>query len=214
MKKILFIAALMVLKLFPALGQTAWVLKTEKDGIRVYSGLVADSKIKAIKVVGEFNAAPWQIVSLIMDVNTSQQWVYHLKASQVIKQVSPCELYYYAEVNLPWPAANRDFVAHLIVTQNTDAKAVTIDGPAVTGFIPIKKGVVRIDNSVGKWVITALEGDRAQVEYTIHLDPGGSLPSWLVNMFAAEAPMNIFKNMRIQLQKTAYKNIILAAVKN
>jgi len=123
-------------------------------------------------------------------------------------------LYYYAEVNLPWPAANRDFVAHLTVIQNPDTKTVTIDGPAVPGFVPIKKDVVRIDNSVGKWIITPLEGGRTQVEYSIHVDPGGSLPSWLVNMFATEVPMHIFKNMRLQLQKPAYRNSDFAAAGN
>jgi hypothetical protein len=214
MKKIFFIAVLMILKLLPALGQSEWTLRAEKDGIKVYSILMPDSKIKAIKVIGDFNAAPGQVVALLMDVNTSPQWVYHLKSSWIIKQVSPGELYYYAEVNLPWPAANRDFVAHLTVIQNPDTKAVTIDGPAVPGFVPIKKGVVRIDNSVGKWIITPLEEGWIQVEYSIHVDPGGSLPSWLVNMFATEAPMRIFKNMRVQLQKPAYRNINLAAAGN
>jgi hypothetical protein len=212
MKKIFFIAVLMVLKLLPVSGQSEWALKSEKDGIKVYTSLMPDSKIKAIKVTGDFNATPRQIAALIMDINTSPQWVYHLKSSWIIKQVSPGELYYYAEVNLPWPAANRDFVAHLTVTQNPDTKAVTIDGPAVPGFVPIKKGVVRIDNSVGKWIITPLEGGQTEVEYAIHVDPGGSLPSWLVNMFATEAPMHIFKNMKVQLQKPAYRNIDLAAL--
>jgi hypothetical protein len=214
MKKILFIAVLMVLKLLPVSGQSEWALRAEKDGIKIYTSLVPDSKIKALKVISDFNAAPSQMVALLMDINTSPQWVYHLKSSWIIKQVSPGELYYYAEVNLPWPAANRDFVAHLTVTQNPDTKVVTIDGPAVPGFVPIKKGVVRIDNSVGKWIITPLEGGRTQVEYTIHLDPGGSVPSWLVNMFATEAPMHIFKGMRVQLQKPAYRNSVLAALGN
>jgi len=214
MKKVFFIALLLVSKLIPVFGQSDWTLRTEKDGIKIYTSQVPGSKVKAIKVECDYNATASQLVALLMDVNTSADWVYRTKSSELVKQVSPSELYYYSEVSLPWPAADRDFVAHLIVTQNPDTKVVTIDGPAVSGFVPIKKGIVRINDSRGKWVITPLGADQIRVEYTIHVDPGGSLPSWLVNMFATEGPMNVFSNIKLQLQKRAYKNIELAYVEN
>jgi hypothetical protein len=212
--KILLVSLLFLLTLSAAFGQTDWKLSTEKDGIKVYTSVMPDSKIKAIKVECELNATQAQLVALVMDVNTATDWVYHVKSVKLIKQVSPNELYYYSEVNLPWPAANRDFVAHLTVSQNPDTKVVTIDGPAVPGFVPAKKGIVRIDNSIGKWIITPLSPGQINVEYSIHVDPGGSLPSWLVNMFATEAPLQIFKNLKLQLQKPTYKNTDLALAGN
>jgi ribosome-associated toxin RatA of RatAB toxin-antitoxin module len=214
MYKILFIALLFGLKLNPALAQNDWTLKTEKEGIKIYTSQVPDSKIKAIKVEANFNASASQMVALLMDVKTSPDWVYHVKSAILVRQVSPSELYYYSEVNLPWPATNRDFVAHLTVTQNPDTKVVTIDAPAVTGFVPLKEGVVRVSDSKGKWIITPLGPDQIKVEYTIHVDPAGSLPSWMVNMFATEGPLKIFRNMRLQLQKQVYRNIELAFLAN
>jgi len=212
MYKVFFVTLLLVLKLNPIFAQGGWELHTDKDGIKIYTSAVPDSKVKAIKVDAEFNATASQLVALIMDVNSSADWVYHTKSAAVIKQVSPSELYYYSEVNLPWPAANRDFVAHLIVSQNPDTKVITIDGPAVSGFVPLKKGIVRIEHSVGKWTITPVGTDKIKVEYNIHVDPGGSLPSWLVNMFATEGPVKIFKGIKSQLQKPFYRNTELAFV--
>jgi hypothetical protein len=214
MKKAFFISLLLVMKLIPVSGQGDWKLRTEKDGIKIYTSAVPDSKVKAIKVECGYNATVSQLVALLMDVNTAPEWVYHTKSCVLIKQVSPSELYYYSEVNLPWPAANRDFVAHLTVTQNPDTKVVTIDGPAVAGFVPVKAGIVRVTDSKGKWVITPSGTDQIKVEYTIHVDPGGALPSWLVNMFATEGPLKIFRSIKFQLQKRAYKNIVLAFVEN
>jgi hypothetical protein len=213
-KEVFFISLLLLLKLSPAMGQTDWKLNTEKDGIKIYTSIVPDSKVKAIKVECELNATSSQLVALVMDLKTAPDWVYHTKSCELIKQVSPSEIYYYSEINLPWPAANRDFVAHLTVTQNPDTKVITIDGPAVPGFIPVKNGIVRIDHSTGKWTITPLGANQIKVEYSIHVDPGGSLPSWLVNMFAKEGPLQIFKNLKLQLQKSAYRNTDLAAVRN
>jgi hypothetical protein len=214
MKKILIIALLALVKLNPVFGQSDWQLKAEKEGIKIYTSDVAGSKIKALKVEADFNATPSQLVALIMDVNTSPEWVYHVKSCTVVKRISPSELYYYSEVNLPWPVANRDFVAHLKVTQNPDTKVVTIDGPAVEGLVPVKEGIVRVNESKGEWVITPIGADQIKVVYSIHVDPGGSLPSWLVNMFATEGPMKIFKGIRSQLQKPVYKNTEFAFVAN
>ena len=202
----IFAALLLIVGTLPAFAQTEWQLRTEKDGVKIYSSEVPNSKIKAIQVIGDFYTTPAQLANIVMDVNTATEWVYHLKSSTLIKKVSPNELYYYAEVSLPWPTENRDFVAHLVVTQNPQTKAITIDGPAVPGYVPEKKGIVRIDNSVGKWIITPIGQNEVRVEYSIHVDPGGSLPSWLVNMFADQAPLQIFKNLREQLQKPNYKN--------
>jgi ribosome-associated toxin RatA of RatAB toxin-antitoxin module len=212
--KLFFMLLLLVLGLKSASAQNDWKLSTEKEGIKIYTSMLPDSKVKAIKVEANFDATPSQLVALVMDVNTAPDWVYHVKSAKLVKQVSPTELYYYSEVNLPWPVANRDFVAHLTVTQDPGTKVVTIDGPAVTGVVPVKKGIVRIDNSIGKWIITPMGQNQVHVEYSIHVDPGGALPAWLVNIFATDAPMKIFKSLKVQLTKPDYKNTVFAFVKN
>jgi hypothetical protein len=195
-------------------AQADWKLSTDQEGIKIYTSLVPGSKVKAIKVECTLDATASQLVAMVMDVKNSPDWVYRTKSSVLIRQVSPSELYYYSEVNLPWPAANRDFVAHLVVNQDPDTKVVTIDAPVVTGLVPVKKGIVRIDHSNGKWIITPAGNDHVKVEYSIHVDPGGDLPSWLVNMFATEGPLQIFRNLKLELQKPSYKNVFVAFVEN
>jgi START domain len=213
MYKILLSSLFLLVIQLHVFGQSDWKLNTEKEGIKIYTSQIPDSRIKAIKVECEIQATPAQLVAVLMDVNNSTEWVYHTKSCALIKQVSPSELYYYSEVNLPWPAANRDFVAHLTVSQNTATKVVEINGPAVPGFVPQKKGVVRIDHSSGKWTITPC-GDHIKVEYALHVEPGGSIPAWMVNMFATDGPMQIFKNLKLELQKPAYKNAVLPSFEN
>jgi ribosome-associated toxin RatA of RatAB toxin-antitoxin module len=212
MNKILLILLFLLPGGFTAFAQGEWKLRTEKDGIKIYTSQVPESKVKAVKVECEINATASQLVALVMDVNTSTDWVYHTKSCSLIRQVSPTELYYYSEVSLPWPAANRDFVAHLTVSQNPGTKVVVIDGPAVPGFVPLKNGIVRIKESQGKWTITPIGDDKIKVEYTLHVEPGGDLPSWIVNMFATEGPMQIFKKLRLELQKPPYKNAVFAFI--
>lgn len=214
MHKILFTSLVVFLIQSNVFGQGSWKLSEEKDGIKIYTSSVPDSKVKAIKVECEIKATQTQLVALLMDINSSADWVYHTKMAKVIKQVSPSELYYYSEVNLPWPAANRDFVAHLTVSQNPVTKVVVIDGPVVANMMPLKKGVVRINNSRGKWTIIPKGIDEVKIEYTLHTDPAGNLPAWMVNMFATEGPLKIFENLKQQIQKSDYKNASLPFIDN
>src|ERR1700739_618840 len=112
MKRKIFFIILMIVQVIPVAAQDDWKLQKDKDGIKVYSAAVPDSKIRAIKVVANYDASAEEIADIVMDINTASEWVSHLKSSYLVKRVSQNELYYYAEVNLPWPAANRDFVAH------------------------------------------------------------------------------------------------------
>lgn len=93
MYRTLLVALMLVLKAVVVAAQCDWKLSTEREGIKIYTGGVPGSTIKAIKVEAMFNATAAQLVALIMDVNTSPDWVYHTKSSKLIKQVSASELY-------------------------------------------------------------------------------------------------------------------------
>ena len=95
--KALFMTAFLFLIHGVVWGQSAWELNTENEGIKIYTQQFPDSKVKAIKVESEVKATLSQLVALLMDVNTSVEWLYHTKSSILIKRVSPAELYYYSE---------------------------------------------------------------------------------------------------------------------
>ena len=193
-------------------AQTDWKLRTEKDGIKIFSSEVGYSKVKAIKVECNIKASATQLVAALLDIKNSPKWIYHTKSASLVKQVSPSELYYYSEVDLPWPVENRDFVAHLTVTQNKETKVVTMNGPAVPGFVELKDGIVRIEKSQGLWVITPLANNEIKVVYTLQVDPGGLLPPWLVNLLATEGPLQTFKNLKTAVQNPAYKTVKYAFI--
>lgn len=208
------IILLLVLNIGNTYAQTDWKLKKDNDGIRVYVGEVQGSKFKAVKVECMLNASASQLVKVLFDVSNCPDWVDHTKSCSLLKQVSPSELYYYSEVDIPWPAKNRDFVAHLTAHQNPETKVVTVDGPAVSGYVSEKKGIVRIQSSKGLWIITPLSKSRVNVIYTLQVDPGGNIPAWLVNMLAADSPMKSFEGLKEELKKPAYQHARLAFIQD
>jgi hypothetical protein len=213
MKKYITIFSTAVLLSLSSVAQPDWKLKQNKDGVEIYTKTVENSNFKAIRVKCGIPATLSQLVTVIMDVNTAAEWVYSTKSSTLLKKVSPSELFYYSEVALPWPVSNRDFVAHLKVTQDPHTKVVTIDGPVAHGMAPLKKDVIRVNNSSGKWVLTP-QKNYTKIEYTLETDPGGSLPAWLVNLFVAKGPHETFIKLKEQLKKPQYKGADLAYIQD
>lgn len=187
-------------------AQSNWSFLTEKEGIRVYAREVSGSRIKALKVECTLQSSLSALVALLLDVSGTTQWVSHTQSCVLLRQVSGGELYYYSEVSLPWPCQNRDFVAHVKVSQDNATGVVTVDAPAVTGWIAPKKGVVRVPRSQGLWTISPAGYRQIKVSYTLQVDPGGALPAWLVNSLAANGPIESFRNMKRMLQKAPYRD--------
>lgn len=192
---------------WPAVAQNNWKFAKEEDGIKVYSRAVPESKVKALKVECVINSGAAQLVALLMDVKAAERWVSHTKSCSLIRKVSAAELYYYSEVSLPWPLENRDFVAHVKVWQDPATKVITLDAPAIPGVIAAKKGIVRVSQSKGLWIITPLDKGRVKVSYSLQVDPGSIIPAWAVNSLSAQGPLESFQNMRRELPK--YKNVSL-----
>jgi len=194
---------------------TDWMLKENSDGIRIYTRSVENSKFKAIKVECTLNCTLTQLVFALMDIKGSTRWLYHTSSNYLVKQVSPGDLYYYSMIEAPWPVTNRDFVAHLIISQNAATRVVTLDASCNDpDLVPRKPGVVRITYSIGKWILIPLSADhKVKIVYTVHADPGGSIPAWLSNMVVTEGPLQSVKKLRECLQLPAYKNAKVTYIK-
>ncbi|WP_229212792.1 START domain-containing protein [Dyadobacter soli] len=179
-----------------ALAQAEWTRVAARDGIKVYAKTIPDSKIKAMKAECTLDAGVDEVVALLLDVKAAERWVCHTKSCKLIRKVSDTELFYHTEVSLPWPLDNRDFVTHLKIIKHENNGTVTVESPAVPGILPERKGIVRINTSVNRWLIRPLPNGKAWVEYTLQVDPGGHIPAHVVNMFACRAPIETFQNMR------------------
>jgi hypothetical protein len=205
MRCLIVLAVLYFSIIFNASAQRGWKLVTESEGIKVFSQSVPNSKINALRVECEVEGSLGQVVTMLLDVEAAEKWVYHTKSCNLIKKISPSELYYYSEVSMPWPIANRDFVAHIRVSQDKVSKVVTVDAPAVPGFVEPKNDIVRISHSKGLWVLLPLPRGKVGIVYTLQVDPGGDIPAWVVNMFSAQGPLHSFRKMKQELRAGKYR---------
>jgi hypothetical protein len=197
-----------------AQAQADWELKQDKDGIRVYTKLMDNSPIKAVKTVCTINTSLTALTAVLLDIKSTPDWVYATKKISLLKQTSLSELFYYSEIEIPWPVSNRDFIVLLSVTQDPKTKVVSVIGYNKPDYLPENKNIVRIQHSYSKWLITPVQNGQVRIEYILEADPGGTVPAWLINMFATKGPFETFKNLREQVKKPVYHHTSLPFIKD
>lgn len=195
-----------------AWAQPDWKLNTNKEGIKVYTSLSEKSAFKAIKTIGNVESSMSRLAMVLMDVSNTEEWVYGAKNPKLLKQFTPTDLIYYAEAALPWPMSHRDFIIRITMTQDPVTKVVSMVTENLPKYIAEKKGIVRIQRSTGIWKLTPVEKGVIKVEYTLQVDPGGLLPAWLVNLFAATGPFQSLKGLRQEVKLPKYQQAKLPGI--
>jgi hypothetical protein len=205
MKKTLFLVLILCASIF-ARAEITWELKKDKDGIKVYTGNIPNSNIKAVKVTCVLSARLSQLTALLLDTRAHEQWVYNTKTSYLIQQLSTNRLIYYSEVTMPWPLTNRDIVVEMNISQQSATKVIYVSAANAEAYVPIHKDIVRVPLSKVNWIITPIGNNQLSVEYIGQADPGGSVPAWLVNSFSTKGPFETFKKLKELVVSPAYRH--------
>jgi len=201
----LTIIVLLCLLSMHANGQGDWKLKRNEEGIKVFTASSDQSEFKSIKVECTVNARLSQLVALLLDVDEQHNWVYGSQSSRLVKKPAANEIIFYAEVSVPWPCANRDYIAHITVSQKSPL-LVTIDSHGEPDMLPRVDGKVRVKTSIAHWDVISLGNGQLKIIYTVQFDPSGSVPAWLVNMFLTKGPFQTFQKLRTEVSKPTYQN--------
>ena len=189
--------------------QPNWQLAKEQDGIKVFLKNAEGSGIKMMRVECDVAARQEALLALLLDIPASEKWIPQTKTWRYLRRPSLTECYYYSELSLPWPVSNRDYVVHLKAWQQPATKVITVDADILAGEVPEIEGIVRVKVSTVKWVLSPTHNGHTKLIYQLFTDPGGSIPSWVVNYFAKQAAFDIVKKMRELVQQPPYRDATL-----
>jgi ribosome-associated toxin RatA of RatAB toxin-antitoxin module len=203
----LFVVVFLLLFSQLSYAKTTWQLNKEDDGIKVYVRDTQGSVVKSFKGEVIISASLTSLVLALEDTKSYPQFLHNCKKSSNLKIVSPSESYKYIVTNMPWPVEDRDMIVHSLMSQDKTSKIVTIKLAAAPKELENKVGLVRIKKMLGSWRLIPEAKGQVKVIYEMNVDPGGSLPKWLVNSLAVDIPFHTLRKLRKQLKKPAYQNI-------
>ena len=187
-----------------AKGQDNWTLRKDKNGIKVFSRPTKNFKFDELKVECEIDGRISQIAALLMDVNMQYKWAYKTIKSQLLKQVSAADVFFYTEIEIPWPYQNRDMVVYQVTRQNPVTKVLTVEAKNTDNYLPAKEDIVRLKYSSAIWTITPISNKKLKIDYRLQLDVGENVPAWLANLFSVSGPYESFSNLKERIKLPVY----------
>ena len=198
--------ALIFLLCFASLFASAndWSLELENDGIVVHVRPVEGSKYQEFRSSITVDAGIPEIVALLKDNSACSKWLLQCEHSELLKQVSPSERYFYQISDLPFPVKSRDAIFHASTTFESD-KAVIVSMVAVPDYSPATK-LVRIQQATSKFRLEILPNNKTRIVWQQHVDPAGAIPSWLVNSMMTDMPYKSLQSIRQLVNEPPYKN--------
>lgn len=181
-----------------------WEKTDEGDGITIYERKEGD--LLAFRTAGEVKAPLRQVAGAILDFEHTTEWVDHLEEETILSRPASGQFTEYTHVSTPFVLKDRDFVCLVTVTVDRPEKLVTIESHSVEDAARPRTSFVR-----GKVVhnefrlrpgsapgTTHLEGE-------FHIDPMGSVPKWIVNMFQHAWPKKAFRAIEDRVAKVKTK---------
>lgn len=186
-------------------AQGEWELKKEEDGIKVYTKYVDNSDIKAYKAEAVLEGKLSSFIAVLKDVNAYNDLFDSADHVELIEETDTFHMHY-LQTKVPWPISDRDGVYTNTYRQHYGTKAVTIDIASVDGVRPEEDGYVRIKDMKGYWLFYPVSNNAVEVTYEVHADPGGNVPSWVINMFLVDTPLSDIKNLQEQARLPKYAN--------
>jgi len=198
--KINCIAIFFLLAPVICIAQEKWNLRKNEHGIAVYSRMLNGEKYKEIRVVCEFKGTAENLIKVLQDVNNHKNWVYKTVRSYLISKKNKDTLFYYSEISLPWPVSNRDATVQLAVARDSVCNYI-ITVRSLPNLLPNKPNIVRVPYSSAFYKVNTLPNNHIKIDYTLSVDPGGTIPAWIVNYTATVGPYNTFVKLRTLIEK-------------
>ena len=179
-------------------GQSLWQLEKEKEGIKVWSRAVPESSFREIKAEMVFEGTLPRVRDVILDFKNHPKWMYRVKTCTGVVENGKGVVMHY-QCAAPWPVKDRDLVSRGVIERDTPTHFL-LKLKGEPDNIPIDNDYVRIPFFKYSWEINDLGSGKVKVQIIGIVDPGGSLPDWLVNLTVQEDPWNNLKNLRDRIR--------------
>ena len=189
-----------------AIRQGDWKLAKDKEGIQVYTRKTEESKFVEFKGVTELEGKVDAFVAVMKDADNMTNWIYSVVNGKILESTDTT-LIYYAESKLPWPFDNRDAVYLDSFKWNSKEKILTIAIKCLPDYIGKNEDLVRIPYAKGFWKAEEIYTGKLKVTFQMVVDPGGSIPAWLVNAFVIDSPFETLKGLKEVINDKKYLDV-------
>ena len=192
-----------------------WTLVKEAEEIRVYTTPVEGSDFLAYRGETVVEASAASIVAVLYDTPNCVSWLHECSFGLTLEEVSFEENYIFEQYDLTFPVSDRGVILHATLVWSEGSAIVSIEennayceqnsNPRCAQVRALD--LTPITRSRGAYTLTRIDENRTSVVWQVHAEPGGQIPTWIVNMLVVDMPYYSLLNLRSIVNETPYQDM-------
>ncbi len=177
-----------------------WECSAERDEPRVCSRAVAGVEIREVLVMAVMTAQPTSVYSVIADYARYPQFMPYVEKSEILKTEEDVVVVF-QQLDFPWPISDRYYTIRLSADTRCAAQGMyQVRWSLAPDSATLHTGEgepLRVNT--GSWSLRPVDaGQRTEVTYFVHTDPGGALPVWVINLANKVAAPKVIEAVRLR----------------
>ena len=142
-----------------------------------------------------------RLLAILLDPEQATEWAEGASKVTIVSR-DATRVIVDTYIDIAWPVWDRELVTSGKLRTIAPGKEYVLSMTAVDGYVPEKEGVVRMKDGFAQFHLKKQGPGKVWVEYLVNVDPGGSLPRWLVRWTSKSVPGKTLKNLQRQLNKS------------
>jgi len=196
-----------------AAEEQEWELQRDRDGIQVYTRNVEGSPYDAVRTTTQMvDVRLSSLVALIEDAPACPDWADSCAEAYLVERLSDSESLVYTHNDMPFPVKDRDVLAQVKWTQDSESLEVEMNSSATVGKMAEVRGRLRLTKAVASWNFAPQSDGSVLVSNQAHINPGSALPGWVTNMLLIDAPFETMKSFVSEVRKPKYVDAQLSFI--
>jgi len=184
-----------------------WGLANDDDGISVYTRSRHNSDIHEALVTTEILAPPWRVNAVLADYQNHPEFMPYVSETVVVRD-EPAKVSVFQQLDFfPIPIADRYYTIRIIMMPDRlGVGSYQIGWSLENEASFVRKGEgVSVPVNAGSWELRpSNNGTSTLVNYYHMADPGGWIPTWVINQATVKILPKMIKAVKKQVSAPQY----------
>ena len=182
-----------------------WELqKITEDSLYIYKKDILEMDLAAFRVNKKVSIDPLEIINIISDIDNYKKFLTSaeaLKTEKLNQKSGYLDVYQHITIDLPF-FNDRDYFFRMIANKGALYNNKLIEWYLLDQYIIEKEdfkkkdlGATYLDYGAGMWLSNPLSENMFDISYRLVMDPGGSIPSVLVDLINEVSLVSLFNDV-------------------
>jgi hypothetical protein len=193
------------------LPMTGWDLVNDSDGIYVYTHTNHNSDIHEVLVTTEILAPPWRVNAVLADYQHHPDFMPYVSETVVLRDEATKVSVFQQLDFFPLPVTDRYYTIRIVTVPNLfGAGSYQIGWHLENEETFVRKGRgIPVHVNKGSWELRPINnGAYTSVNYYHLADPGGWLPTWIINKAIIIVLPMMIKGVKQQVSASLYDKLV------